>query len=218
MRVFSIVASVFLLSMLFAACTGDSSREREEKRVQAVKAVNAERDAAVAQATEEFTAAHKGDEKWQASLEKQKLTTYALQQTLIRPAGQAIVAGVSVVDVAKEGDSLRFHLLASSLLGGFLYKQFVLFDLKCALADVKYDKLKSDPFTPEFLPDYLVAARIHEVKSARRVLLSKADSIEFATEFTATGECLGLKDIGSIRKSYDPQLSALEDPRRKPIR
>jgi hypothetical protein len=201
---------------------GESPREREEKRVQAEKAVEAERDAAVAQATAEFTNAHKGDEKWQASLEKQKLTTYALQQTLIRPDGQAIVAGVSIVDVAKEGDSFRLRLLASSLVGGVLYRQFLLkhvllFNLKCALADVKYDKLQSDPFTNEFWPDYLVAARIHEVKSTPRVLLNKADTIEFATEFTATGECLGLKDIGSIRKSYDPQLSELESPLRKPI-
>jgi hypothetical protein len=212
-RILSIVASVSLVSMLFTACTGDSPGEREEKRVQAEMAVGDERDAAVAQATAEFTAAHKGDEKWQASLQKKKLTTYALQQTLIRPGGQAIVSGVSVVDVEKEGDSFRLHLLASNILGETLYKQFFLFDLKCALADVKFDELQSDPFTSYLWPDYLVAARIHEVKSARRVLLSKADTIEFATEFTATGECLGLKDIGSIRRSYNAKLSKV-NPRR----
>jgi len=217
MHILSALASVSVVVVLLAANAEGSQRELEAKQVQARKTLEAKRDAAIAQASAEFRDTHKGDEKWQTSLGKQKLTTYALQQALMRPDGQAIVASVSVVDVAKEGNVFRLRLLAPSLVGGSLYKQFLMFDLKCALADVNYDKLLSDPFTSNILPNYLVAALIHEVKSTQRILLSTETEMPFATEFTATGECLGLKEIGSLRRSYDQKLSQV-DPRGKPFR
>ena len=157
--------------------------------------------------TAEFAKLHNGDEKWDAELRGKPLTTLALQEKLIRLKGEVIVAGVSVVDIAKEGDRYQLDLLVPNLPERPLHGQRLIFELRCTLIDVKFDELQSNPITRELWPDYLVAARIHEVKSAKLVVLSKDVGNELMTPFTAKGECLGLKDIGSIRESYNPQLS-----------
>ncbi len=202
LRILSIVASVSLLSMLLTACTEDNPREREENRVQARNAIVAERDTAIAQATAEFTNAHKGDEKWQTSLEKQKLTIPALQQSLMRPGGQAIVARVSIVHATKEGERFRLLLKEPNVGREARYNQTLIFDLKCALPD-GHDSLRSEYWNSDIRPDHLVAARIHEVQLAERGLLLYGNvHADVPAEFIATGECLGLKGIGSIYRSY----------------
>ncbi len=207
-RILSLIASVSLLSIFFTACTGDNPQERAEKREQAKKAIATERDAAIAQVAEELRIAHKGAKEWQASLGKRRLTTYALQEALIRPGGQAIIVDVVIVDVAKDEDGFRLHLL--SPMKGRVIKgnnELFLFDLKCALTDVAYDKLQLNDYLLQYAdPTYLVAARIYEVKSVQRDLADGGVS----TEFTATGECLGLKSIGSIYESYHAQRRELE--------
>lgn len=206
MRILSVIASVSLLSLLLTAC--DSPREREAKQKQARDAVKAERDANLAQVTAEFTKAHNGDDRWPAELRDKPMTTLALQQRLIRQKGQVIVAGVSVVDVAKEGDHYRLDLLVPNNLRGWRYSdsQRLKFEIRCALVDVKFDELQSNPITREFQADYLVAAQINEVKSAQQVVRRAHSETEYdepSTVFTAKGECLGLKDIDTIRRSYN---------------
>ncbi len=207
-RILSLIASVSLLSIFFTACTGDNPQERAEKREQAKKAIATERDAAIAQVAEELRIAHTGAKEWQASLGTRRLTTYALQQALIRPGGQAIIVGVVIMDVAKDGDGFRLRLLAPmENRVARLNRELFLLDLKCALTDVAYDKFQLNDHLPRYAdPTYLVAARIYEVKSVQEYLADEAVS----TEFTATGECLGLKSIGSIYESYHAQRRELK--------
>lgn len=194
------LAGILLVVGVFVSGCGESYEQKEaQKKAEREQTERIKRERRT-QAVIEFSKAYNADTNWQKSFEGKAVWTLNLRNALVHADGRPIVAAVSIMDVDKLGDQYTFRLFASG--NSIIEKQYIVFELKCAIPGFQLNTVPLDEFYVWKEPDYLVAARIRDVQIAQHLFEVKPQDsysglIEPLTEFIASGECLGLQRISA---------------------
>jgi hypothetical protein len=160
------VIAVAFLFFLQISCKVESFAEKQAKEDHAQEAVLAKEMEEPNGTIEEFSRKYGADSDPLKELYGRRFSTVTLQNALIRPYGQPVVAAVSVVDVEKRDNEYTLYLYLPESSRSLELKQHLMFQLKCNLPTVEV-KLIPNPFPLDWA-EYLVAARIREVKQSFR--------------------------------------------------
>lgn len=196
------IVLVLTLFAFMASCNAETYEQKEAKRKQAREAKVAEKQTRLTELVNEFTKTYDSDRTWQEGLKGNTLSTFQLQQSLIRSDSRPILFLGNLMDLERRDGKygLLFHVPLSSR--SHLSEQYLVLDLDCLLSDSQANSLEVREFYAWQDPTYLVAAQIHSVKQAHQFLethlresASNSSLDTLKMEFVAKGKCIGLQSI-----------------------
>lgn len=196
---------LFVLAIVHSSCNGESYEEKEARQRRADETVDQERRQRFSELVNAFSAKHNADGTWLEPIKDKTVTTFKLQQSLIRLDGRPILALANIIDVEKRNDSFRLLFYVPRVGSVSLQKQYLVLDLQCSISEPEALALTVEQFYPYMDPKYLLAARIQNVKQVHQMkdnLIGDSDNISsmqnFKMEFIGEGKCVGLERLKPI--------------------
>ncbi|MDH5641419.1 MAG: hypothetical protein OEY28_09010 [Nitrospira sp.] len=146
-----------------------------------------------------FIEKYGADKTWISQIKRERLTTYQLQQTLIRENGQPIFLMGNLLNVEQRGSTVTLFFYVPAGTESIQTEHVLIFELSCPAAESQVSALIVDDFDPWEDPKYFVAARVHSVTHARQFVVTKEhlELNKMVIEHTAQGQCIGLQAIGT---------------------
>lgn len=195
--------TLVLLSVLQGSCNIASFEDKQAKENKAKEDVRAKKLDERNKMIEELSKRYGADGTSLNKLHGTRLTTLSLQNALVLPNGQPVVAPVSILDVEKRNRDYSFYLFLPHSSSIFGHKVYVFFKVTCELPAMEL-KLAKSPYPFSWRAEYLVTARINDVNRSHRFLHSKDELDEIETEFVASGQCIDLKPIQAVIDDTQP--------------